>query len=33
MNEDQLTVVKEYGFSEPDNHDKEHLLVDIIKDC
>ena len=27
------TVVKEYNFNEPDDHEIDYLLDDIIKDC
>ena len=33
MNENQLTIVKEYDFNKPGIHEIDYLLEDIIKDC
>ena len=33
MNENQLTIIKEYEFDKPDFHEIDYLLDDIIKDC
>ena len=33
INENQLTIVKEYDFDKPDIHEIDYLLDDIIKDC
>ena len=32
MNENQLTIAKEYDFNKPDIHEIEYLLDDIMKD-
>ena len=33
MNENQLTIVKEYEFDKPDIHESDCLLDDYFKDC
>ena len=33
MNENQLTLNKEYELNKPDIHEIEYLLDDVIEDC
>ena len=33
MNENQLTIVKEYDFNKPDIQEIDYLLDDIFKTC